>query len=61
MGSGAMAKMIKKRYPDNKVQILSRKDNSYDKPIKGDILITSSGPITVGISGLLTKFFTSKK
>lgn len=28
---------------------------------KGDILITSSGPITVGISGLLTKLFTSKK
>jgi glycosyltransferase involved in cell wall biosynthesis len=29
--------------------------------IKGDILITSSGPITVGISGLLSKLFTSKK
>lgn len=29
--------------------------------LKGDILITSSGPITVGISGLLTKIFTSKK
>lgn len=29
--------------------------------LKGDVLITSSGPITVGISGLLTKLFTSKK
>ena len=29
--------------------------------LKGDILITSSGPITVGISGLLTKLFASKK
>lgn len=29
--------------------------------LKGDILITSSGPITVGISGLLTKIFTTKK
>jgi glycosyltransferase involved in cell wall biosynthesis len=29
--------------------------------LKGDVIITSSGPITVGISGLLTKLFTSKK
>jgi len=29
--------------------------------LKGDVLITSSGPITVGISGLLNKLFTSKK
>jgi len=29
--------------------------------LKADLLITSSGPITVGISGLFTKLFTSKR
>jgi glycosyltransferase involved in cell wall biosynthesis len=33
----------------------------YSIFLKGDILITSSGPITVGLSGLLTKLFTKKK
>lgn len=42
LGSGASSKMVQEYFKDKEIEVISRSNGGYDKPLKGDLLVNTT-------------------